>query len=63
MVDNISDGKGKITIDCFGSSWTYFWGSMGYPTLEEFFLSCDNSYLQGCLNQNIPNLLIDFDNE
>ncbi len=62
MIDNISKGKGKITIECFNSSWSYYWGSMGYPTLEEFFLSCDNPYLQGCLNPNISSKEYDFDN-
>ena len=38
---------GKITFECYGESWTYFWGSIGEKTFEEFFCGCDNSYLSG----------------
>lgn len=50
-VTQFSDEAGKITIDCFGRAWTCYWGSMGKPTLQEFFLGCDNSYILGKLLQ------------
>ena len=39
-------GHGKITIECYGKSWTGIWGSMG-TGIADFFTSCNNSYLIG----------------
>ena len=44
-VQNQSEGKGKITIECYGSSWSSYWGGMGKQNLQSFFSSCDNHYL------------------
>ena len=45
-LEDLGEGKGKITITCFGQSWTSFWGSMGEGhTIATFFSSCDNHYL------------------
>jgi hypothetical protein len=38
-------GQGKITITCFGESWTSYWGGMGDRTIAQFVMSCDNHYL------------------
>lgn len=52
-------GQGKITITCFGESWTAFWGGMGNRTLSEFVKSCDNHYLAKNLSK-IPSEIDDF---
>lgn len=44
-VTNYEPGKGKVTIDCYGKSWTCYWGGMGETNLQEFFVGCDNSYI------------------
>jgi len=44
-VRNYKKGQGKITFDCFGDAYSYYWGSMGENTLQEFFVSCDNDYI------------------
>jgi hypothetical protein len=38
-------GQGKITIECYGKSWSSFWGSMGKNTISSFFCSCDEHYI------------------
>lgn len=44
IIENYGEGRGKITIDCYGDVWTGFWGSMG-GTVEEFFQRASNDYL------------------
>lgn len=46
MLTDFKLGHGKITIECYGKSWTGIWGSMG-TNISEFFQSCNNSYLIG----------------
>ena len=41
--------SGKITIECYGESWSAYFGSMGGRDLIEFFCSCDDDYLVGKL--------------
>lgn len=40
---------GKITLECFGESWSAYWGGMGPRTVEQFFTECSVDYLVGCL--------------
>lgn len=49
-LDNPTPGRGKITIECFGKSWSSFWPAMGGRRVEEFFVSCDDEYLAGNLS-------------
>lgn len=44
-IENFELGRGKLTIEVFGDSWSAGWGAMGKRTLEEFVLSTDNHYL------------------
>ena len=44
-VENYQPGKGKIIIECFGQSWSSFWGAMGTGDLQEFFVSANSDYL------------------
>ncbi|WP_375738026.1 hypothetical protein [Pseudomonas boanensis] len=41
--------SGKITIECFGESWSAYWGGMGPRTVAQFFTDCNVDYLVGCL--------------
>jgi hypothetical protein len=43
-------GHGKITITCFGESWTAYWAAMGNDTLAEFFCGCDVGYIASKLS-------------
>ena len=42
---DVSDGVGSVTITCYGSAWTAYWGAMGHLTVKEFFLQADVGYL------------------
>ncbi len=37
FVEDFKPGQAKVTIEIFGEAWTYYWGSMGPHTLQEFF--------------------------
>lgn len=38
-------GKGKITIECHGESWSAYWNAMGDITISQFVTSCNEQYL------------------
>jgi hypothetical protein len=44
-LEDFGEGRGKITIEVFGKSWSHGWTSMGGRTLIDFFVGCDNYYL------------------
>ena len=44
-IENFEPGKGQITILCYGSAWTAYWGAMGEESLEEFFVTATADYL------------------
>lgn len=41
--------QGKIIIECYGKSWSSYWGSMGNRTVAQFFSDTHSQYLIGCL--------------
>lgn len=45
MLENFEPGKGKITIECFGESWTASWGAMSGDTVQQFVCRTDDHYL------------------
>ena len=49
FIEDYEPGKGKITFECFGKSWSYYWGGMGGRDIAKFFLSCNTAYLVNCL--------------
>ena len=59
IVENYNPGEGKILIECYGDSWSAFWGGMGSKSLEEFFISCDTSYLSKKLCSDLPSTVVD----
>lgn len=50
ICENTAPGKGKVTVTCYGESWTSFWNAIGKRTIEEFFCACDSDYLIGSLS-------------
>lgn len=42
-LENFELGKGKITIECYGKSWSSYWPAMG-GTIEEFFMRTSEDY-------------------
>lgn len=43
--------QGKITIECYGESWSAYWGGMGDRFVAQFFTDCNVNYLSGCLKR------------
>lgn len=44
-VTNYEPGKGKIVVECYGSTWSTYWGGMSGGRLQPFFVGCDNAYI------------------
>lgn len=44
ILEDLGKHKGKIIIECYGKSWSSYWGAMG-SSLAEFFVSCNECYL------------------
>lgn len=42
--ENFGNGQGKIVVECYGRSWSAYWGAMGCD-LEDFFLSAGTDYI------------------
>ncbi len=58
MLENFEPGKGKITIECFGESWSASWGAMSGDTVQQFVCRTDDHYLAKNLS-NINSSIID----
>lgn len=59
-LEDFGSNQGKITIDCYGESWTAYFGSMGCNSISEFILSCDEYYLANKLS-SVDSTEIDYD--
>ena len=44
-VHDCAPGQGMVTVCCYGTAWTAYWGSMGNKTVREFLARCDPDYL------------------
>lgn len=44
FLEDYDAGKGKIIVECYGKSWSAYWGGMG-SKLADFFVSCNHEYL------------------
>lgn len=53
FLEDLAPSKGKITIECFGKSWSAFWPGMGGLTIAEFFC---NSHIEYIANNLAPHL-------
>jgi hypothetical protein len=42
---NWEPGRGQVTILCWGSAWTAYFGAMTSGTIQEFFRRADTDYL------------------
>ena len=60
FLEDLEPRKGKITINCWDSSWSAYWGGMGSRTIAEFFCDCNNQYLIGNLS-NVDSKINDYD--
>lgn len=54
FLEDFEPGKGKITVSCWGKSWTGYWGAMGKDhTVAQFFCSCSDDYIIGCFDSQL----------
>lgn len=45
-LQDISPGKGRVTIECYGQAWSTYWGAMGENnTISSFFASVSDDYI------------------
>ena len=61
ILENYEPGKGKIIIECFGKSWSSYWGAMSGDAIEVFFCRCDEHYLAGNLDSGIRSEIDDLE--
>lgn len=45
IAEDFGPGQGKLTIDCYGKSWTNYWGGMGSENIMEFISTCNTEYI------------------
>lgn len=45
--------QGKITISCYGQSWTAYWSGMGPNTVAQFVAKAGWDYVLNCLDRGI----------
>lgn len=60
-LEDIAPRQGRIIIECYGESWSSYWGGMGDRTISEFVCRCDHHYLAKNLS-SIPSRVVDYDN-
>jgi len=51
-LQDYGDGRGRLTIECYGSAWAAYWGAMGSRNLIQFISEANSSYLQNCLGRD-----------
>lgn len=62
FLEDLEPRKGKITIECYGKSWSSYWGAMGDRPIAQFFITCNNDYLIGNLAGTLCRMVVDEDN-
>ena len=46
FLQDLGPGEGRLTISCYGQSWSAFWGGMGIGrTVRQFLLTTDTTYV------------------
>ena len=63
-LEDFRPGAGKITIECFGRSWSSSWPAMGIGggTIVEFVIGSDNHYLTKNLYPGLSDTELDGEN-
>lgn len=51
--DDIGPHQGKITIECYGKSWSAYWGGCGNEGVAAFLIACNADYIANCLDRGI----------
>lgn len=54
FLEDLAPKRGKITVSCWGKSWTAYWGGMRDDhTIAQFFCELNTSYIIGYFDQNL----------
>lgn len=53
ILEDLGPRAGRLTVTCWGQSWTSYWGGMGDRTVAEFVQSCNVDYVLNCLDGGI----------
>lgn len=61
FLEDLAPSKGKITIECYGKSWSTFWPGMGGRTIAEFFCSNHIEYIANNLDPHLEKYEPDFE--
>lgn len=58
FIENIKPEVGRLTIACFGESWSYGWCAMGSktPTIESFIQKCHIDYITKKMTSEPPTI-------
>jgi hypothetical protein len=56
-----SPTSGKVTINCYGKSWTSFWPAVGEKGIKAFFKRSSNCYIIGYLDNKVDSTEPDWD--
>jgi hypothetical protein len=59
--EDIGPRQGKVTIECYGKSWSAYWGGCGDKGVAVFFRSCSDDYIANCLERGIEASIVDAD--
>jgi hypothetical protein len=53
FLEDFEPGKGKITISCYGKSWSSYWGAMSGDDVATFFRWVSPDYVIGCFDTQL----------
>lgn len=57
FAEDIGPRQGKIVIECYGRSWSAYWGGMGERSIVEFFCSCNVGYIADRMTTERPTIV------
>lgn len=60
LLEDYGDNRGKLIIECYGKSWSKYWGSMG-GTLADFIQFVSADYIANCLDREGDHTELDFE--
>lgn len=47
VMRDVGANCGQLLIECYGDTWSAYWGAMGARGVEDFVLSCSADYVVG----------------
>jgi hypothetical protein len=45
VLQDFGGGVGRLLVECYGDTWSTYWGAMGDRTLEKFIIGCSTAYI------------------